>query len=158
MTVHLIKMAVGIDSLEELQEYQRGSARKWEGAKADGRMVCRHRTRHGPKREAELLDGGSLYWVIKRQVTARQAIVGFEPLEIEGQTHCIILLDPDVIPVLPQPRRPHQGWRYLEEADAPMDLGAAGGGGAGAALSGGVTGLADLPPALLKELRALCLV
>ena len=153
MTVHLIKMAVGIDSLEELQDYQRRSA----VAREDGRMVCRHRTRHGPKRDAELLDGGSLYWVIKRQVTARKAIVGFEPLEIEGQTHCIILLDPEVVPVLPQPRRPHQGWRYLEDADAPADVGADVGGSANGG-KGGVSGLAELPPALLQELRALCLL
>lgn len=146
--VHLIKMAVGIDSLEELQDYQRHAAR----AGVDGRPVCRHRTRHAPKRDAELLDGGSLYWVIKRQIAGRQAIAGFEPMEIEGKTHCIILLDPEVVPVLPQPRRPHQGWRYLEDADAPADLGA-GSGGIG---NGG--SLADLPPALLKELRALCLV
>lgn len=153
MTVHLIKMAVGIDSLEDLQAYQSASASA--AGRVDGRRVCRHRTRHGPKREAELLDGGSLYWVIKRQVAARQQIVGFEPLEIEGQTHCIILLDPEVVPVLPQPRRPHQGWRYLEEADAPADLN---GGSGTAGVSGGVSGLADLPPALLKELRSLCLL
>ena len=158
MTVHLIKMAVGIDSLEELQDYQRSAAREWTGPQGDGRMVCRHRTRHAPKRDAEILDGGSLYWVIKRQIAARQAIAGFEPLEIEGQTHCIILLDPEVVPVMPQPRRPHQGWRYLEEADAPADLG--GGRAAGSAAGGGSgsDNLADLPSALLKELRALCLV
>ena len=144
MSVHLIKMAVGIDSLEELADYQRRSAIR----RADGRMACRHRTRHAPKREAELLDGGSLYWVIKRQIMARQEILGFEPLEIEGQTHCLIHLNPEVVPVLPLPRRPHQGWRYLDGADAPPDMG---GEGAGA-------GLADLPPALLKELRALCLL
>ncbi|HLU92172.1 MAG TPA: DUF1489 domain-containing protein [Pedomonas sp.] len=146
MTVHLIKMAVGIDSLEELQDYQRRMAT----ARGDGRMVCRHRTRHAPKRDAELLDGGSLYWVIKRQVAARQEIVGFESIEIEGKTHCLIQLDPEVVPVMPAPRRPHQGWRYLEEADAPADMNSANGTGA--------SGLADLPPALLNELRALCLI
>lgn len=150
MTVHLIKMAVGADSLEDLRDYQRRSAVRRE----DGRMVCRHRTRHAPKRDAEILDGGSLYWVIKRQIAARQAILGFEPLEIEGRTHCLIQLDPEVVPVLPQPRRPHQGWRYLEPEDAPEDVGA---GGAGAGGAGG-SGLADLPPALLNELRALCLL
>lgn len=145
MTVHLIKMAVGVDSLEDLQDYQRRAAAP--SAAAGGRPVCRHRTRHAPRREAELLDGGSLYWVIRRQIAARQAILGFEPLEIEGQTHCIILLDPDVVPVMPQPRRPHQGWRYLEDADVPADLNGE-----------NASGLADLPPALLKELQSLCLI
>ena len=152
MSVHLIKLAVGVDSLEELAEYQRRHAVR----RADGRLVCRHRTRHAPKREAELLDGGSLYWVIKRQIQARQEILGFEPLEIEGQTHCLIHLNPEVVPVLPVPRRPHQGWRYLEGADVPPDLVGPGGGEGGAAGAG--AGLAELPPALLKEWRALCLL
>lgn len=149
MSVHLIKMAVGVDSLEELAAYQRRAAVR----RADGRMVCRHRTRHAPKRESELLDGGSLYWIIKRQVMARQEILGFEPLEIEGQTHCLIHLNPEVVPVLPMPRRAHQGWRYLDAADAPPDLE-----GAGGAAGAGASSLGELPPALLRELRALCLL
>lgn len=146
MPVHLVKMAVGVDSLEDLQAYQQRSAKP---RAEDGRAICRHRTRHLPKRTEDLLDGGSLYWVIKGYIAARQAIVGFEPLEIEGQTHCLIQMDPDVVPVMPVPRRPHQGWRYLEEADAPADVG-----GSGAAASE----LAELPPVLVRELRALCLL
>lgn len=95
-------------------------------------------TRQTPKRAAELLDGGSLYWVIKGQILVRQAIVRVDTLE-SGTQPCRIELDPTLIATLPQPRRPFQGWRYLEAKDAPADLPTGEG--------------AEMPEALARELR-----
>ena len=76
-----------------------------------------------PKRRDELLDGGSLYWVIKGLVRCRQNLVGIEVFRGEdGIQRCDLLLDPELVTVVPQPRRPFQGWRYLTPADAPADL------------------------------------
>jgi hypothetical protein len=76
-----------------------------------------------PKREAELVDGGSLYWVIRGRVLARQRLLGLEPRGgADGITRCAIRLDPEVVRTLPQPRRAFQGWRYLRPQDAPADL------------------------------------
>ena len=79
-----------------------------------------------PRREAELLDGGSLYWVIRGRVLARQRLLGLEPRHgADGITRCALRLDPGVVRTLPQPRRAFQGWRYLRPQDAPADLPAA---------------------------------
>ena len=78
-----------------------------------------------PKRSAELIAGGSLYWVIKGRVLARQRILALEPRRgADGIERCAIRLDPEVVRTLPQPRRPFQGWRYLRPEDAPPDLAA----------------------------------
>ena len=113
MPLHLIKLCVGIDSVADLRAWRAHRA-------AQGhRSVCP--TRQTPKRAADLLEGGSLYWVIKGQVLVRQAIDEIVTLE-EGAQPCRIYLKPDLIETAPQPRRAFQGWRYLEPADAPPDL------------------------------------
>ena len=102
-----------------------------------------HVTRMWPKREAELTDGGSLYWVFKGLVLGRQRILGLEPRDgADGIARCAIRLDPEVVRTMPQPRRPFQGWRYLRPEDAPRDLAAGG-------------AIPDLPPRLLAELAAI---
>ena len=101
-----------------------------------------------PKRADEILEGGgSIYWVIKRVMLGRQKILGFESvIDSEGKPDTWILLDPTLVPVEPRAHRAFQGWRYLEDADAPPDLGDASG------------DLADMPPEMLAELRALGLL
>src|SRR3546814_10884119 len=81
-----------------------------------------HYTRHMPKRAAEVLDGGSLYWIVKGYAAVRCPIVGLEDAILENKgPHCGIVMKTELIQVVPQPRRPHQGWRYLEAEDAPAD-------------------------------------
>lgn len=114
MTLHLVKLCVGVDRIEQLTEW--GRAERGRG------MPPIVHTRQTPKRGAEILEGGSLYWVIKGVILCRQAIVGIETLEESGQSRCEIELAPEVVPVAPQPRRAFQGWRYFEAKDAPPDL------------------------------------
>ena len=83
----------------------------------------RHVTRMWPKREAELLSGGSIYWVIKGSLACRQRIERLdEVIGSDGIRRCAIVLDPELIRIVPTLKRPFQGWRYLNPADAPMDL------------------------------------
>jgi hypothetical protein len=83
-----------------------------------------HITRMWPKREAELLDGGSIYWVIKGAIQARQRLIGFDEIIGEdGIRRCGFMLDPDLIRTTNAIKRPFQGWRYLKDGDAPSDLG-----------------------------------
>lgn len=122
MALHLIKLCVGVESIRDLDKRiaARLKAKRQAGEKAE----ALHRTRMTPKRQEELLDGGSLYWVIKGQVSARQEIRNIRPVTDEqGIKRCFIVLARKVIPVTPRPMRPFQGWRYLREADAPADLG-----------------------------------
>ncbi len=111
--LHLIKLCVGADSVEELRAWR--AQRKAEG---HAPIVP---TRQTPKRAAEILDGGSLYWVIKGQVLVRQKILAIDTLE-SGAQPCRIRLEEPLILTAPQPRRAFQGWRYFEPADAPPDL------------------------------------
>ncbi|WP_321390783.1 DUF1489 domain-containing protein [Emcibacter sp.] len=118
MTVHLLKLCVGIDSVEHLIEVRRGRQQTL----PDGTPYNYHITRFTPKRAEDVLDGGSLYWVIKGFILVRQRIIGFEPVKTDNGTKCKIILDTELIRTESQPRRPHQGWRYLEPADAPKDI------------------------------------
>lgn len=117
MSVHLIKLSVGSESVETLIDWQEnGALRSHDGC------PC-HVTRMWPKREAELVDGGSIYWVIKGEVQARQRVLRLEELHgSDGIRRCAIVLDPTVIRTQSAPRRPFQGWRYLQPQDAPRDL------------------------------------
>ncbi|HWW65391.1 MAG TPA: DUF1489 domain-containing protein [Sphingomonadaceae bacterium] len=133
-SLHITKVAVGCASTGILA--QRIAARA-----SDGWAPVF--TRFRPKRADELI-GGSLYWIIKHRLAARQTILGFDTAE-EGK-RCIIRLDARLVPVRAYPRPAHQGWRYLAEADAPPDLDAGGG------------DLGDLPDALASELAALLLI
>jgi len=132
--LHLIKLCVGIDSIEELERRitRRG-----------GEIV--HTTRQTPRQADALLDGGSLYWVIKGLIQARQPIRDLRAeTDIEGRGLCAIVLAPELIPVQPRRRRPFQGWRYLKPEDAPPDL---------------ATGDADeIPPGMRAALAELALI
>lgn len=122
MTLHLIKLCVGAESVEDQQAW---IAHSLERKRQLGLPVEQyHTTRMVPKRAVELMDGGSLYWVIKGVVQARQVIADIRPFkDDEGIGRCHLVLEPKLIATRPQPRRAFQGWRYLQASDAPADLG-----------------------------------
>ena len=145
MALHLIKLCVGAGSIEDLDAWQKGrmAAQK----KSGGTPRLFHSTFQTPKRQAELLDGGSLYWVIKGVIQVRQRLIGFEEgHKPDGSRCCLILLDEALIPVRPAPRRAFQGWRYLGAEDAPADLGRAD------------KQLATMPPKMRRDLADLGLL
>lgn len=114
---HILKLCVGAESVEDLAAWQAQNAHLW----PKGRAI--HVTRMWPKREAEVLGGGSLYWVIKGQILARQRVLDLEPVQgSDGVTRCALHLDPEIIRTSPALRRPFQGWRYLAPEDSPRDL------------------------------------
>ena len=121
MTLHLIKLCVGIDSMAQLAEWQIGRLAQ---ARAEGRPAeLRHRTRQMPRRREKLLAGGSIYWVIKGVIQVRQKLVDLRTVRgDDGIRRCDLMLDPKLVPTRPQPRRAFQGWRYLKAEDAPQDL------------------------------------
>ncbi|PQO23010.1 DUF1489 domain-containing protein [Rhodobacteraceae bacterium WD3A24] len=115
--LNLLKLCVGAEGVEDLAAWQAGGR----AAKSGGNPM--HVTRMWPRREAELLDGGSLYWVFKGVILARQRILRLEQVtRDDGITRCGIVLAPTIIRTRPSPRRPFQGWRYFKAADAPEDL------------------------------------
>ncbi len=114
MPLHLVKLAVGIDDIEHLRRVR--AARK---AERGGGWVF---TRNRPRRAAELLDGGSIYWVIRGQIRVRQLLAGFRgERDAEGRRYCLIEVDEELVPTLPRACRPFQGWRYLTADAAPAD-------------------------------------
>ncbi len=114
---HLVKLCVGADTVEDLIDWQ--ASRRAQGG--DGLPV--HVTRMWPKRADELLAGGSLYWVIKGEIRARQRLLRFdERIGADGVRRCAIVLDPQIMRTRPAVRRPFQGWRYLPSTEAPVDL------------------------------------
>ncbi len=119
--IHFIKLSVGSESIDSLAAWQRGLAvrRGEEGLPA----YADHITRMMPRRREELLVGGSIYWVIKGVVQCRNRIVDLGEMRTQdGRKACRIVLDPELVPVVPTPKRPFQGWRYLASEDAPADL------------------------------------
>jgi len=121
MTVHLKKLAVGIESFEHLQEVQ--AERLAENQARFGKEVLFTYTRNTPKRKDEILAEGCLYWIIKGQYRVRQHVVGFEEeVDDEGRKYCLILLDPVLIRTAPIAHKAFQGWRYLKTEDVPHDL------------------------------------
>ncbi|WP_404403655.1 DUF1489 family protein [Pelagibacterium halotolerans] len=118
--MHIIKLCVGVSSVDELVAWR--EHRRAQGlGRPDG--LNRHRTRMMPKRADEIVGQGSLYWVIAGAVRCRQRIVALEAaVDEEGRSCCDILMDSELIRTVPQPRRPFQGWRYLDPKDAPADL------------------------------------
>lgn len=119
MSIHLIKLVVGVDSLHDFSEIHQKNLVDYQGGKA-GRVWTRHR----PRREDELLEGGSIYRVIKNRIQCRQRIIGFEEIQHEEKGKmCLIMVAPEIIRTVPRAKRPFQGWRYLESAAAPDDLG-----------------------------------
>ena len=131
MTLHILKLCVGADSVEDLALWQQGQIKKRK------RPVCG--TRMWPKRVEDVLAGGSLYWVIKGVVLVRQRIVEIAEVRDDHGLRCGLYLDPDLVRTSPQPRRAFQGWRYLAPKDAPADL-------------GDIKGGADLPEDLRRKL------
>ena len=113
-SLNLMKLCVGCDDPAELDAWQ---AQRYQGGPA------RHVTRMWPKREAELLDGGSIYWVFKGVMQARQRILRLdEVLGEDGIRRCALILEPGLVRVAAVPRRPFQGWRYFPGSDVPPDL------------------------------------
>ncbi len=132
-SLHISKVAVGCASLDALRKRQQGRL-------ANGYVPII--TRFRPKRADELI-GGSIYWIVKHRITARQIILGFA----EGEDRrTVIRLDPELVPVRAHPKRAHQGWRYLPAVDAPQDF------------DGLDDGMGGLPAALAVKLSALALI
>lgn len=116
-TINLIKLCVGAEGVQDLHDWQRNPY----ACTADG-LPC-HITRMWPKRAEELLNGGSLYWVFKGMVLARQRVLRLdEVLGADGIARCGIVLDREITLTRAAPRRPFQGWRYLKPEGAPADL------------------------------------
>jgi len=134
--LNLIKLAAGCDGLDMLLAFQEQRLR------AHGSIF--HLTRMMPKRAEELCDGGSIYWVIKGQIAARQPILEvLADQDDEGRARCRLILGADITEVQPRPMRPFQGWRYLEAKDAPPDR---------------PPGDSEPPPEMAEELRRLGLL
>lgn len=133
--LHLVKLAVGSSGIDELRR-----VREKRAAERGGSWVP---TRNRPRRADELLAGGSLYWVIKGHIEARQRLAGFRTgHDADGRPRCLILVDEEVVPTMPRHCRPFQGWRYLPADAAPPDL----------------LPIAGPPPRMLAELRELGLI
>ena len=116
MPIHIVKLCVGADSVEDLALWQKHQVEKLKRRAP----VCG--TRMWPKRVDDVLAGGSLYWVIKGAVVVRQRIVEVAEVTDEHGLRCGLWLDPKLVRTAPQPRRAFQGWRYLDAGDAPADL------------------------------------
>lgn len=144
MTLNLIKLCVGVDDVDQLLQSQR---RRLKQARASGQVAeLKHLTRHRPKRADELLDGGSLYWVIRGVVRVRQRLLELRPVEdTERGSLCALVLDHTLVLTYPRRFRAFQGWRYFPAADAPAD-----------APPGWES--ANLPPEMENELRELGLL
>lgn len=121
--IHMVKLCVGVSSFEELESYRDERAHWWD---ADyGEDVHVHRTRMMPKRADEMEGQGSIYWVIAGAIVCRQVIQRLAPFtDAEGKNYCDIIMEPNLIRTIPYPKRPFQGWRYLEPKDAPPDIAA----------------------------------
>ena len=145
MTLHMVKLCVGVDTIADLAHWQvkRAAARR----KSGERPLLYHATRMVPKRQAELLDAGSLYWVIKGFVQVRQRIIGFsDGTKPDGTPCCLVHLDQKLVAVRPVPKRAFQGWRYLEALDVPPDV------------QGLAEGTDEMPRAMREDLRELRLI
>ena len=138
MPLHMIKLCVGCDTVEDLLD--------WRAADAGAGKPWIMRTRQTPKRAPEMVDGGSLYRVFKGVILCRQRILHIETVGEGPNAHCEATLDCEVVRVVPAPRRAFQGWRYLPPADAPADLADA------------HSGVMAMPPQLRRELAELGLL
>ena len=115
MALNILKLCVGATDIQDLAD--------WQAMRLRTVGSIYHTTRMIPKRADEIIGKGSLYWVIKGMVSCRQKIISIDPFEdTDGITRCNLVLDPELVPLKPQPRRPFQGWRYLKQEDAPQDL------------------------------------
>jgi len=139
--LHMTKLAVGVRDIEHLRELQ--------AERAEHNPPLRHRTRNFPRRRDEILEGGSMYWVVSGAMLVRQRILDIIEDRWDDSSACAgLILDPLLVPVAGRAAKPFQGWRYLPADDAPPDL----------ATLRPARGEAALPPGLRQELRALCLL
>jgi hypothetical protein len=146
MPLHLIKLCVGCDSVKDLKGWV---AERIKTAKKKGQPAHHiHVTRMTPKRIEEVLAGGSLYWVIRGEIAAREKLIAIEPFrDRDGIGRCRLVMQPKVIAVSPRPMRPFQGWRYFDAAAAPADL-----------TKSAASGVAAMPEPMRRELRDLGLL
>lgn len=139
--LHLTKLAVGVRDIDHLRELQ--------AERAARTPPLRHRTRMFPRRRDEVINGGSMYWVISGTMLVRQRVLDIiEDQRDNGEACAGLVLDPRLVPLAGRPTKPFQGWRYLRPDEAPGDL----------AIGPRAKGEDALPPALRRELRVLCLL
>jgi hypothetical protein len=139
--LHICKLAVGVRDVAHLRALQ--------AARLSNDPPLRHQTRNFPRRTAEVIEGGSIYWVISGAMLARQRILDIQESAWDDGSACAaLMLDPALILVAGRPIRAFQGWRYLEAADAPPDL----------RESAVAQGADEMPEAMRRDLRALCLL
>lgn len=145
MALHLLKLCVGCDSVKDLEDWIREKLKR--SKKRGSAREHIHTTRMVPKRAEELLDGGSLYWVVRGQIMCRQRLLAVRPfVDKDGVGRCRLALEPKVVLVEQRPFRAFQGWRYLDAKSAPRDLDRA------------APGAAAMPEHLRRELRELGLL
>lgn len=139
--LHLMKLAVGARDIADIRAFQ--------AERAGREPPLRHRTRHFPRRAEELMAGGSIYWVVAGAMIVRQRVLDVlsEPAE-DGSASASLVLDPALVPVEGRLMKPFQGWRYLAPNDAPPDI----------VTGASAPSVMTLPPAMQRELRALCLL
>jgi hypothetical protein len=144
MPLNLMKLAVGCDTVQDLTDWIEETRLLYK--RMNRKYEQLHTTRMFPKRIGEDPKGGSMFWVIKSRIQARQRLLEIRPfIDPDGISRCHLVLEPTVHPVRPRPMKPFQGWRYMEEADAPPDMAALG-------------ASADMPEELKKELAGLGLL
>ena len=140
--LHLLKLCVGVNSVEDLRQWQNRRAAQREGQGRDPRP--RHWTRNMPRRRLELLDGGSIYWVIRHRILVRQRITDIvSDFDEQGRRRAVLIFEPTLIRTVPKPKRPFQGWRYFSEEESPDDLPEVG------------SGLSDLPQDMRDALASI---
>ena len=144
MTIHLLRMAARVESVAKLKQLQ---AERLVQSAAKNKSELYTYTRNIPKRMDELIDDGSIYWVIKKYIKVRQRILGIERhTNEEGRAYCAIQIDPELKQVVARRQKAFQGWRYLKPEDIPVDL------------HPSQSKVANLPSALADELRELGLI
>jgi hypothetical protein len=146
MPLHLIKLSVGCESVKDLRGWV---AERIQAAKKKGQPAHHiHVTRMTPKRVEEILDGGSIYWVIRGEIAAREKLIGIEPFrDKDGIGRCRLIMQPKIISVSPRPMRPFQGWRYFQADSAPPDM-----------TKSAASSVAQMPEPMRRELRDLGLL
>ncbi len=146
MSLHLLKLCVGVDNLDELRSWQERRGFERPDLAHAGRVVV-HVTRNMPRQAADVLDGGSLYWVVRGRIACRNPIVALEEVQgDDGKRRCAIIMAAGPVPVVPRRHRPFQGWRHFAAGAAPPDL---------ETMNGDTSGL---PAGLVADLRELGLL
>ena len=144
MTIHLLRMAVRVENIAHLKQIQNERLQK-RVTKGEARLYTF--SRNIPKRVDDLIDGGSIYWIIKKYIRVRQRILGFERhTNEEGRRYCAIQIDPELVQVVPRRHKAFQGWRYQKPEDAPLDVGPS------------QIQVTDIPAEMANELRELGLI